>query len=219
MLERQKLRDVVKLLFFVSIFRTSGNKKLAWRNYKHSEIVLLILKYTLRIVIVVKTLISFHWFLKELLTYLKNFLIRVWNILYFSKCCENCPYVQNWEEARKTRKVLYFLSWARCRIPHEPNSFSWLLTCGTFHEILLFHNYTWDFKIYACPHWKKLSHAYPRQKCDNTVLFEAKMLVFLGWISLPHLSSPSIWKMETITPEFINLRKHWVNRAFWRKQV
>lgn len=66
MFERQKLRVIVQLLFFVFILRTNGNQMPAWGSYKHSEIVLLILQYAVKIII---ALSIFHWFLKELLTY------------------------------------------------------------------------------------------------------------------------------------------------------
>lgn len=65
-LERQKLRSIVQLLFFVFILRTNGNQMPAWCSYKHSEIVLPISQYAVKIII---ALSIFHWFLKELLTY------------------------------------------------------------------------------------------------------------------------------------------------------
>lgn len=155
MVERQKQRAIVQLLLLVFILRTNVNQMPAWGSYKHSEIVLLILQYAVKIII---ALSIFNWFLNELLTYY----------------LKEPPY--NW------LKMPFWATqmWGGWKFPKNNICFHDCLLLELSMHRLSFHSSIWGFKIYACPHWRKLTYAFPRQNCDKTVFFGAKPAVFLG---------------------------------------
>lgn len=159
MLERQKLRAIVQLLFFVFILRTKGNQMPAWGSYKHSEIVLLILQYAVKIII---ALSIFHWFLKELLTYyLKE---PPYNWLKMKCRFETSTISINAvkitllfkKKARKMRSSMScvcHLELHRCkvdaRLPMNHITFYDCLLLELSMQRLLFHSSIWGFRIYA----------------------------------------------------------------------
>lgn len=161
MLERQKLRVIVQLLFFVFILRTNGNQKPAWGSYKHSEIVLLILQYAVKIII---ALSIFHWFLKELLTYyLKeppyNWLKMKCRFEISAETISINVVKSTLLFKKKARKMRSSVSYvchlelhsckldARLPMNHIPFHDCFLLELS-MHR-LLFHRFIWGFKIYA----------------------------------------------------------------------
>lgn len=115
------------------------------------------------------------------------------------------------KKARKMRSRMLWmchLELHRCKVDGRVPTYLFMIAWNCTFRDFYFTDLSKATKFMLCPHWTKLSHIFPRQNCNKTMLLGAKPRIFLACnFSPPFSTIRDLWKTEIIPLESTKPKK------------